>query len=47
MPAAARSWATPDAVREKVRRRWADGTLLRAVARGEELSGGTRSPRTP
>lgn len=37
MADAGRTWATPDAVREKVCKSWADGTLLRAVARGEEF----------
>lgn len=37
MVAGARKWATPETVREKVHRRWVDGTLLRAFARGEAL----------
>lgn len=37
MVAGARKWATPEMVREKVHRRWVDGTLLRAFARGEAL----------
>lgn len=38
MAAGARSWATPETVREKVRRRWDDGTLLRTLALGEPLA---------
>lgn len=37
MAAAGRKWATPEAVRDKVRRRWDDGTLLRTLALGEPL----------
>lgn len=37
MTPSGRQWATPDTVRAKVRRRWDDGTLLRAVARGEQI----------
>lgn len=38
MAAGGRRWATPDTVRAKVRRRWDDGTLLRALALGEPLT---------
>lgn len=38
MAASARRWATPETVRDKVRRRWDDGTLLRTVADGEPLA---------
>ena len=38
MAAATRRWATPETVREKVRRRWDDGTLLRTLALGEPMA---------
>lgn len=38
MAAGARRWATPEIIREKVRRRWDDGTLLRALALSERLT---------
>ena len=37
MATGGRQWATPDTVRAKVKRRWDDGTLLGAVARGEQF----------
>lgn len=37
MGARVRQWATPDTVRDRLRRRWEDGTLLRAHASGEPL----------
>lgn len=37
MAARARRWATPDTVRDKVRRRWDSGVLLRDHATGEPL----------
>ena len=38
MATTGRQWATPDAVRDRVRRRWDDGTLLRTFVRGETLN---------
>lgn len=38
MAARARRWATPEAVRDKVRKRWADGTLLRSFAQARAAS---------
>lgn len=38
MAGGARRWATPETVREKVRRRWDDGTLLRTLVVGEPLA---------
>ena len=35
MAARVRGWATPETVRDKVRRRWDDGTLLRSYAVGD------------
>lgn len=37
MGARVRQWATPDTVRDRLRRRWEDGTLLRTYASGEQL----------
>ena len=38
MAAATRRWATPETVRDKVRRRWDDGTLLRTLAEDQPVA---------
>lgn len=38
MAAATRRWATPETVREMVRRKWDYGTLLRTLALGEPMA---------